>query len=283
MLRHSFIHIPGVGPTTERQLWIAGIRCWSDLADACERPGISRRRLQALREATDESAGALGRGDSGYFQVRLPAGQAWRMFGEFHDGAAYLDIETDGSWEQRVTTVVLHREGQTVFFVRDRNLHELPMHLAGTPLLVTYNGKTFDWPVLAAQFSHLPSIPAHMDLRYPFAALGFRGGLKAIEKRLGIDRGDELEGIDGAAAVWLWRQHVRGDSRALPALLSYNAQDVLNLKMLAEWIYNAMTARLPVSPAGFACPAAAECDDLPQADSSLMDQCREELLRPWGC
>ncbi|MCG3180315.1 MAG: hypothetical protein BIFFINMI_02674 [Phycisphaerae bacterium] len=284
MLRHSFIHLSGVGQRTERQLWSAGLDGWDRLGDgpgAAGRFGLSSRRWDKLAGGVQTSVRKLADGDAGWFQRALPAGEAWRLFGDFHEQAAYLDIETDGSYEQRPTTVVLHRQGRTHFFVRDRNLHELPLHLVGVKLLVTYNGRSFDWPVLGRHFARLPGPSAHLDLRYPFARLGFRGGLKAIEHRLGLSR-RELEGIDGMAAVWLWSRHESGDSRALPTLLGYNALDVLNLKLLAEWVYNALSEPLPVPAVLFANPRAAACDDLPTPDAGLVAECREAMAAATG-
>jgi hypothetical protein len=57
------------------------------------------------------------------------------------------------------------------------------------------------------------------------------GGLKAVERRLGIRR--KLPGIDGMEAVRLWRRYrAAQDRKALRTLLEYNQEDVLNLKTL---------------------------------------------------
>jgi uncharacterized protein YprB with RNaseH-like and TPR domain len=68
-------------------------------------------------------------------------------------------------------------------------------------------------------------------------ALGLRGGLKRVERQVGMDRG-ELDGVDGAYAVALWRRHLAGDRRALAALVRYNLEDVVNLRYLMDWAYN---------------------------------------------
>ncbi len=276
MLRHTFIHLEGVGGRTERRLWTAGIGDWAGLRSV--RPAdlaplrLSPVRLDRLRAGVDESSERLDGRDAGYFAGRLAPGQQWRLFADFASDAAYLDIETDGY--NLVTAAVLHRDGQTLFFVRDRDLHELPLHLAGVRLLITYNGRCFDWPMLRASFARLPEPAAHLDLRYPFAGLKFRGGLKGIEQAIGCRRPDELADIDGASAVWLWRQHQAGNPRALPALLRYCAEDVLNLKFLAEWVHDRLAGSLPVGAALFSRPARAVCADLPSADPELMAQCR---------
>ena len=75
------------------------------------------------------------------------------------------------------------------------------------------------------------------------------------------------------------RIFLRGDARARPALLRYCAEDVLNLKYLAEWSYNRLAGGFPVEARLFRSPAAARCECLPPADAELMNQCRAELAR----
>lgn len=69
-------------------------------------------------------------------------------------------------------------------------LHELARRAAERPVLVTFNGKTFDWPLLENRFTMTRSIPApklvaHLDLLHPARALW--------KLRLGSVRLSELE------------------------------------------------------------------------------------------
>jgi hypothetical protein len=55
-------------------------------------------------------------------------------------------------------------------------LHELAERVAERPVLVTFNGKTFDWPLLDSRFTMTRTIPtprlaAHLDLLHPARAL----------------------------------------------------------------------------------------------------------------
>src|SRR5580658_4231476 len=55
-------------------------------------------------------------------------------------------------------------------------LHELAARVAERPVLVTFNGKTFDWPLLDSRFTMTRKIPtprlaAHLDLLHPARAL----------------------------------------------------------------------------------------------------------------
>jgi uncharacterized protein YprB with RNaseH-like and TPR domain len=55
-------------------------------------------------------------------------------------------------------------------------LHELASRVAERPVLVTFNGKTFDWPLLDSRFTmtrtiSTPRLAAHLDLLHPARAL----------------------------------------------------------------------------------------------------------------
>jgi uncharacterized protein YprB with RNaseH-like and TPR domain len=67
------------------------------------------------------------------------------------------------------------------FFMRDFHeehsiLHELAARLAERPVLITFNGKSFDWPLLENRFTMTraiakPRLAAHLDLLHPARAL----------------------------------------------------------------------------------------------------------------
>src|SRR5438445_12061729 len=67
------------------------------------------------------------------------------------------------------------------FFMRDFGdehaiLHEVASRLAERHVLVTFNGKSFDWPLLENRFTMkrsiaVPSLAAHLDLLHPARAL----------------------------------------------------------------------------------------------------------------
>ena len=147
-------------------------------------------------------------------------------------------------------TVVGLYDGQNMRqFVQGFNLQEFPQVLAEFDLLVTFNGTQFDLPVLKAYFPELSLPPAHVDLRFLMARLGFKGGLKKIEPRFGIHRPKAVDGMDGYAAVLLWQRYQRGDKGALDLLLSYNREDVVNLEVLMDGAFRMERERLfPASP-----------------------------------
>ena len=247
MLEHCFHHLPGVGPAFTAKLHAAGIFSWDD---ALSKPlPCSRAKELRLRAAIDESRKRLAAKDARWFGDALaPAGQ-WRLFPHFRDGAAYVDIESTGlsRWEDSITTIALYDGKSVRTYVQGENLEAFADDILPYPLLVTWNGRSFDAPFLR----HALSIPldkgrmAHMDLLPVFRALHFRGGLKAVEKALGMDR-KELVDVDGWDAVRLWREYERtGERRVLETLLAYNVADVLGLEYLAEYAWRRNRGEAP--------------------------------------
>lgn len=244
MLRNTFLHLPGIGPKTERAFWAAGIMDWD--AFGGEAPlNLPASRRRAINDALAESEDQLSRRNAAFFASRLPAGEQWRLFAAFQDRAAYLDIETTGlDAGATISTVAVYDGQQTFTYINGNNLDAFIDDIRRYRLLVTYNGKCFDVPVLERHFGRRLS-HAHIDLRYVLAGLGFKGGLKRCEADLGMDRGD-LEDIDGLFAVVLWKAFRRnGDQRALETLLAYNSQDAINLEALMVEAFNRKIGQTP--------------------------------------
>src|SRR5258708_3130611 len=136
------------------------------------------------------------------------------------------------------------------FFMRDFGdehaiLHEVASRLAERPVLVTFNGKSFDWPLLENRFTMTRSIPvprlaAHLDLLHPARALW--------KLRLGSVRLVELERhvLDAARLGWhreedvlaaLIPQHYfdylrGGPAEPLAAVVRHNQMDLRGLAAL---------------------------------------------------
>jgi hypothetical protein len=238
MLTHTFIHIQGVGPRTEKKLWESGLTEWGRVCpEALD--GLSPRTGGLLLTGIAESVRRLEANDAAYFGRRLPANQAWRMFPEFRSTVGYVDIETTGLDRDRdaITTIALYDGSRVRTYVRGRDLDRFVEDVRDFRVLVTYNGLSFDVPFLERHFhTRLPQ--AQIDLRFILKSLGFSGGLKTCERKMGLDRG-ALADVDGFLAVMLWERYRRtGDTKALETLLAYNVQDTLNLEHLLVAAYN---------------------------------------------
>ncbi|WP_408958740.1 ribonuclease H-like domain-containing protein [Natrinema sp. 74] len=232
-IENSFIPVHGVGEATERRLWENGVTHWDEFDGSVVGSTLAGR----IETFIDEGRTHLERGDISVFTEALPAASRWRCYENVSDEACFLDIETTGlSADQNdVTTVSCHRGGETETFVKDRDLtrDRLARELEESALLVTFNGQRFDVPFLETCFDLEIDLP-HVDLMYPCKKLGLDGGLKAIERDLGIDRG--TPDISGRDAVRLWHEYESGDDAALETLVEYNRADTANLEPLMETV-----------------------------------------------
>lgn len=136
------------------------------------------------------------------------------------------------------------------FFLRDfadeySVLCELAGRLAERPVLVTFNGKTFDWPLLESRFTMTRRIPtpklaAHIDLLHPARALWKLrlGSVRLVElerqvldaARLGWRREDD---VASALIPQFYFDYLRGGS-ALPlaGVVRHNQMDLRGLAAL---------------------------------------------------
>ena len=244
MLRQTFLHIPGIGPKTEQDFWAAGIDNWNAFFNDSSLK-LSATKRAAIADALTESRHQLDSRNPEFFARRIPASQQWRLFSEFRDQTAYLDIETTGlEADCTISTIAVYDGSTTATYVNGKNLDDFIDDIRRYKLLVTYNGKCFDVPVIE-RFFGLTLDHAHIDLRYVLAGLGLKGGLKRCEAQLGMDRGD-LEDIDGLFAVVLWKAYLRNrDEQALETLLAYNLQDAINLESLMITAYNLKVRQTP--------------------------------------
>ncbi len=183
--------------------------------------------------------------DHPYFSSCLPPREHWRAFERFRRSATYLDIETTGlgSWAE-VTVVGLYDGVKTRTYIHGENMDELEEDLARFGLIVTYNGATFDLPFLRRRFRRVEWNHLHLDLRYPLRRLGLRGGLKSVERAVGLKRSPDIAHLDGFDAVRLWQEYQAGSDEALDLLVRYNTADITNLEVLAERVYAQLSEEL---------------------------------------
>ena len=251
-IENSFIPVRGVGAATERRLWEGGLTDWDafDPAAAADVSGVGETTAERIDSFIADAVDRLADGDARYFDRALPSDQRWRLYENFRADACFFDIETTGldAGRHDVTTVSVHRDGETTTLVRgdDLNAAALREAFADASLLVTFNGKRFDVPFLEESFDLSVDAP-HIDLLYPCRRLDLTGGLKAVERAVGIER--DRPDISGRDAVGLWRRYERGDADALETLVSYNRDDAVNLRALMDRVADSLHAETFVAPA----------------------------------
>ncbi len=272
MLNNTYIHIPGIGAETEQMIWGCGIKSWEDFLESHCIIKTAKNKKRLLLSGVQESIEQLSCGNHVFFARRLLPCHQWRAYRHFREKTAYVDIETTGLSPNysRITIIGIYNGKETKTYIRGINLQEAPAELAKYKQLITFNGARFDLPFIEHEFpgafknrcaallrrhvcpqayvdtaqtevsvfNHL-----HIDIMYPLKKLGFCGGLKNIERALGLERSKETEGITGLDAVRLWNRYRCGDDEALRLLIKYNREDVENLERLIEMTYPKMIER----------------------------------------
>jgi hypothetical protein len=118
-----------------------------------------------------------------------------------------------------------------------RNLNSL---VSPQQRLVSYNGKSYDLPLLATRYrmqgvKHSLEEMEHLDLLHPVRRLYSRRWencrLTTVERHmLGFHRKDDLPGAEAPEAWFSWLQ--RGDGERLIKVVEHNRQDLLSLAMI---------------------------------------------------
>jgi uncharacterized protein len=243
MLENSFIHIPGIGEATERKLWEGGVFQWRDFLHT-SRSFLSPGRDTIARQVLHESLSH--KEDISFFAGLFPQREMWRLFEAFKDRCVYLDIETSGGvggWEE-ITVIGLYNGVEVKSFINGVNLDSFEIEIARYDVVVTFNGTCFDLPYIRRSFPSISLPPVHVDVRFLMGRLGYRGGLKKIERCCGIVRDNDIAGMEGLEAVRLWQEHLCGDDSALERLVRYNSADIVNLKPLVEKGFNEMRRKI---------------------------------------
>jgi uncharacterized protein YprB with RNaseH-like and TPR domain len=124
-------------------------------------------------------------------------------------------------------------------------LHELSARVARRPVLVTFNGKSFDWPLLESRFTMTrsiaaPKLAAHLDLLHPARALWKLrlGSVRLVElerrvldaPRLGWRRDDD---VASALIPQFYFDYLRGGpTEPLAGVVRHNQMDLRGLAAL---------------------------------------------------
>ncbi|HYI66229.1 MAG TPA: ribonuclease H-like domain-containing protein [Candidatus Limnocylindrales bacterium] len=185
--------------------------------------------------------------------VAVPFGTASALVGL--EPAAYFDTETTGLSTGAGTVIFLagvarlsgDRVRVTQYLLPDYPyepplLRAVAADLASSPRIVTYNGRTFDLPMLAARltfhglFREQASLPAAHDDLLPDARRLFRrplGGARLADVEagvLGVRRASDCAGSEVPARYF---GYLRGGSPDILAeVLDHNLQDVVSLALL---------------------------------------------------
>lgn len=238
--------LPGVGTTTERMIWEQGVASWNKLINIDALRGISRRRLSTLQEIAADISARLEGGCKMDLMPLIPRAEQWRFLGEWNSVYAALDVECVSAGRDRTPVMISIQKGfsECTTLVRGDDLcwRSFSDALRGARIVITFNGSSFDLPILKEHGYRLPSRAVHIDLRRFCRRAGLYGGLKDIERTLGIGRRRELEFSTEEQVAYLWRIWERlGRCNALSLLQEYNQQDVKSLVLLSRYLYDRLS------------------------------------------
>ena len=140
----------------------------------------------------------------------------------------FLDIETTGlsHYYDEITVIGWSFAGTMNTLVKGQDPGPFLDDAARASVLVTFNGIRFDTKFIVKELPGVSLPAAHLDLMYLCRRIGLNGGQKAIEIELGIHCRDGIADVDGAQAVLLWHEYLRGDASALRQLVRYNRSDI---------------------------------------------------------
>ena len=239
MLPQTFIHIPGIGSETEASLWKQGCNSWTHYLEDLSRFRVGSVDREFLRKQLHSSVHSLEMKRHQFFTKGLGQKEAWRAYPDFRKSCVYLDIETDGGQSgSSVTMIGLYDGKDFTCLIKGQDLENFRDIISQYNMIVTFFGASFDLPMLRKCFGNLHMDQIHIDLCPTLRRVGLRGGLKSIEKQLGICRSEDTVGLNGYDAILLWRRFERNrDDAALERLIAYNREDVVNLQRLAEVAY----------------------------------------------
>lgn len=250
MIQNSFIFLERVKRGLEENLWKQGVNSWDSFLSRNKIHGLSLARKKYYDRKITEARKQLYSFNSAYFKNILPQSEYYRLYDFFKDECVFLDIETTGLdfRNDNITVIGLFDGINTKIMIKNINFNykALRNELRNYKLMVTFNGSSFDVPFINKKYPDLlPDIP-NFDIKSVTDKLNLKGGLKEIEKKLGIKRGNIVEKFYGGDALTLWKMYrATGDDYYLRLLVEYNEEDIINLKKVAEHCIEKLKNRFP--------------------------------------
>ena len=264
----------GVGDRVEQKLWREGftshraLRQWLQAGPLRSAGLASSRQLRLLKRSLDQWQDQDWRS---LFDT-LPPRHRWRLLEAMAPETLAIDFECDRQGNPTVMALARLNE-PTELYLPTEALHAflesatqvlpgrwtpegcldgMPVQLYpfeklperwGPGAILTFAGRKFDLSLLRRLLG--PDIPLdrHFDLADLARRVGFRGGLKVAERRLGVHRDPRISKLRGRQAMALWDRFISGGEQgiwALADLMAYNRADAANLLPLRDGLLKRM-------------------------------------------
>lgn len=133
-------------------------------------------------------------------------------------------------------------------------LFELARKVRERPVLVTYNGKSFDWPLLLSRFEMsrrlaVPVVRAHLDFLHPAREIwklqtgsSKLGHLEEHVLGFGSLGWTRREDIDASRIPGVYFDYVRGSAHRMESVFRHNRMDLRGLAALAVRVLQLLSA-----------------------------------------
>ena len=170
--------------------------------------------------------------------------------------ALAVDIETT-HYDGPISIISMYRkksqwDAELTQFVKDNDPHAVAIgeEIRSAKLLITFNGLSYDIPKIKEEYPNvIPEKMPVLDLCVFARAIGLKGGLKNMEKVMGLKRSRDAEQAEGKThQLWKKIQQIQSEE-ALMQLLEYAAHDVRNLFELTEWLIQWAEAKMALEKA----------------------------------
>jgi 8-oxo-dGTP diphosphatase len=278
----SFAWVRGIGDRVEHALWRAGVRGHTDFNKRFEQlegieSVIAREQVIRIKQNLSEDH---NRTDAERWDA-VPARHRWRLLEAWRETTTALDFECDRSGAPTVMGVSDDGSSYTAFVdqetmrwwldgaaeslpgrwtstgadsglldglaCRFQPFEAAPKSLRRDGLILVFGGRKFDVSMLRKVYDGEPLPERFGDLLDLARRAKRRGGLKAVERALGIARATRIADLRGRDAITLWARVEAGGEQAFWAfadLVAYNRADTVNLFELRDRLLLDLSDRL---------------------------------------
>jgi len=240
MIKNTFFIFKGISKEKEKELWNKGIRTWEDFLKKDKIQGISKEKKQNYDLQIKKAIIKLEYEEHDYFIKLIPIKLHYRYYPIIKDELIYIDIESYGHTKSNEITIIGIGNGEYTRIIRGDNTDssELKRILSKAKGIVTYNGRSYDIPILKKRYRISFENKFIIDLKHLMQELEYKGGLKKIEEELGIKRQLSHKIMNGDP-INLWKAYkATEDNHFIELLAEYVEADVNSLPTIIEYAYN---------------------------------------------